>query len=470
MKPTCAAFCLIALLAVSPGAFASRRIHLVCADGSGDFATIQEAVNASVDGDVIELCDGTFTGDGNRDVDFVGKAVTVRSQSGNPANCIINCQGEPGDEHRAFALQSGESDARIEGITVTGGYITAGAGILIRGADASIANCVFSGNQAQESAGGLQVIYGGSALVEDCRFENNTVAATGGGASVEYSEATFRRCEFTANDCGWTGGGALVYDASAHFELCTFVHNIAEYGGGICFSQPDSSSIVTNCTFFGNEARSLGAALCPTQGAEPPIQNSIIAFSSHGGATYCGPNGALHMLCCDIYGNVGGDWTGYIAEQFGQAGNISDDPLFCSPSAGQLTLANNSPCGPDHNPDCGLIGAHGVGCEQSQDAPDERAASPTTALIAFDGAFPNPSSSKTAVRFDLASARELTLSVFDLAGRHVRTLWAGKLSGGSHSLIWNQTDDAGRRVAPGIYLARLTSGELSVTGRLVVLK
>jgi len=57
---------------------------LVRPDGSGDFATIQAALDAARDGDVIELADGTFTGEGNRDVHFLGKAVTVRSQSADP--------------------------------------------------------------------------------------------------------------------------------------------------------------------------------------------------------------------------------------------------------------------------------------------------------------------------------------------------------------------------------------------------
>jgi len=67
---------------------AQAETYLVLPDGSGDFPTIQAAVNAAVDGDVIELADGTFTGDGNLDLEFQGKTITVRSASGDPTSVV----------------------------------------------------------------------------------------------------------------------------------------------------------------------------------------------------------------------------------------------------------------------------------------------------------------------------------------------------------------------------------------------
>ncbi len=66
--------------------------YLVQPDGTGDFPTIQAAVEAALDGDVIELTNGIFSGNGNWDIDFLGKRITVRSQSGNPELCIIDCE------------------------------------------------------------------------------------------------------------------------------------------------------------------------------------------------------------------------------------------------------------------------------------------------------------------------------------------------------------------------------------------
>lgn len=64
--------------------FAAGTTHTVNPEGSGDIPTSQAAVNAAVHGDVVELTDGTFAGDGNRDIDLLGKRLTVRCQGGTP--------------------------------------------------------------------------------------------------------------------------------------------------------------------------------------------------------------------------------------------------------------------------------------------------------------------------------------------------------------------------------------------------
>ena len=80
-----------------------------------------------------------------------------------------------------------------------------------------------------------------------------------------------------------------------------------------------------------------------------------------GGGVVCGSSSAVPTLsCCDIYGNEGGDWVDRIASQYGINGNISSDPLFCAPEAGDFTLHEGSPCAPGG--ECGLIGAWPVGC------------------------------------------------------------------------------------------------------------
>ncbi len=100
-------------VAVLTTVFAPARVITVAADGSGDYATIQAAIMAARDGDVVELGEGTFMGEGNRDVDFLGKRIILRSRADDPDRCVIDCQGSYEDPHAAFLLQSGEGQRQV---------------------------------------------------------------------------------------------------------------------------------------------------------------------------------------------------------------------------------------------------------------------------------------------------------------------------------------------------------------------
>ncbi len=89
----------------------------------GQYTTIQAAVNAAANGDTVLVADGTYTGPGDVDIDFVGKSIIVMSQHG-PAGTVIDCQGNATVNHRGFVMHSGEMNATISGFTVKNGYET----------------------------------------------------------------------------------------------------------------------------------------------------------------------------------------------------------------------------------------------------------------------------------------------------------------------------------------------------------
>ena len=181
-----------------------------------DYSTIQEAIDAAAEGDTVLVAPGVYRGDGNRDIDFQGKAITVRS-AGGPRTCIIDSEGAYGEPHRGFYFQNGEeSDSVLEGFTITGGaqYDSAGGGIRCRSSSPSIRGCVVVGNEAQ--VGGGISLARSNAVVSNCLIVGNAARhATGsfshGGGGVSYGGGypTIRNCTIYGNRGGTSGAGVF---------------------------------------------------------------------------------------------------------------------------------------------------------------------------------------------------------------------------------------------------------------------
>jgi hypothetical protein len=85
-------------------------------------------------------------------------------------------------------------------------------------------------------------------------------------------------------------------------------------------------------------------------------------------------------------------------------------------------------------------------------------------------AHPNPFSSTTDIRFSLANSRELSLGIYDVSGRRVRTLGGGVVSEGRHSLPWDGKDEDGLQVSPGIYVIRADGSGSQQSQKVVYLR
>jgi hypothetical protein len=78
---------------------------------------------------------------------------------------------------------------------------------------------------------------------------------------------------------------------------------------------------------------------------------------------------------------------------------------------------------------------------------------------------PNPFNSSTVIRYSLPSASRVTVEIYDILGRKVATLLDGEEAVGEHSLIWNAGE-----LPSGLYFSRITAGERTATGRMLLLK
>ncbi len=92
------------------------------------------------------------------------------------------------------------------------------------------------------------------------------------------------------------------------------------------------------------------------------------------------------------------------------------------------------------------------------------------ASFSLRGNYPNPFNAETSIAFDLSVSGAVRLSVYDILGRRVRDLNAGRFPVGRNVIIWNGADDRGKRVSSGVYLYRLRFGGADRTGRMLFLK
>ncbi|UCD64855.1 MAG: right-handed parallel beta-helix repeat-containing protein, partial [Candidatus Zixiibacteriota bacterium] len=230
----------------------------VCGDGSGDYLTIQEGIDAAVAGDEVVICPGIYTGNGNRDLDYNGKAITVRGTDPEDrdvvAATIIDCQGSEAEPHRGFKFHSSETaDSVLAGLTITNGYgpeeyvdyypLSRGGAILCIGSSPSVENCVLGNNSSGDYGGGMYNGQDSNPTLTNCTFSGNCASAPywysgkrGGGMYNISSNPTLTNCTFSENTAGRHGGGMCNLYSSPTLTNCMFSSNGAtDYdGGGMC--------------------------------------------------------------------------------------------------------------------------------------------------------------------------------------------------------------------------------------------
>jgi hypothetical protein len=234
------------------------RTITVDANSTGDYPTIQAAIDAATDGDTVILQPGTYTGDGNRDIDFRGKAITVRSADHNDpsivAATIIDCNGTEQDPHRGFHFNSEEEpNSVLAGVMVTNGWSLRGGGILCATPSSpTIHHCLITCNEAMDpgpygwgEGGGIRC--GGETTITDCQIVGNeTDYGYGGGIACSGINVKVIRC-LIADNTAAQGGGIRTNGRYATVKNCCITTN---KGGGIYSQSRDlellSSQIIYN--------------------------------------------------------------------------------------------------------------------------------------------------------------------------------------------------------------------------------
>lgn len=250
--------------------------------------TIQAGMDSAAAGDTVLIAPGTYTGDGNRDLDFGGKAITIRGD-GEADSVTLDCQGSELDPHRAFVFDGGEgAGSVVQGIRIVNGY---GNTILRQPAGAT------GGGGGQ---GGAVVCDGASPTLRDCFFEDCIAYYGGAIYCAPASSPTITGCTFRADSSYY---GVVYCDSAAPgFDDCAFVDNEAYFGVVYC---DGASPTVTNSDFSGNVA--YFADLYVDEGSPVISGCTFAADSAEVAGVVVARAGSPRFEDCQFDDNAGGD-------------------------------------------------------------------------------------------------------------------------------------------------------------------
>jgi hypothetical protein len=294
-----------------------------------------------------------------------------------------------------------------------------------------------------------------------------------GGIYATLSSATITHNLITGNSSG-DGAGILIgtfSDAEVYNNV--IAGNSAGGDGGGIFVEGVTSAFIENNVIFGNTSGQYGGGIY-TRSNDITIRNTIFWGDSAGvdaNEIYVESGNPLIEFC-----DVEGGWEGW---------NMDEDPLFRDPQNGDFHLMwtecsdpHDSPCIDagiefDSIEDCdwglgfGLtdFGAYGGWHIDLPTAVDEDDGSNIPAAIQLFQNYPNPFNAQTVMKYTLPASGEVTISVHDLLGRRISTVFDGLQVSGNHTVLWNAPD-----LPSGIYFARLQAGGQNATVKMVLVR
>ena len=303
-------------------------------DGTGDYTTIQEALNNAGAGDTVVVMPSTGAPGGAyvENLTFPTLGITLQNSDLNdptmPGKTIIDGGGV--GRVVTFGVNA-PATAIIDGFTIRNGTADQGGGLRCANGAPVVRNCIVTGNSAGE--GGGMLLWNGSVTIEDCLFTGNSATSSGGGvACTGYGAAganpTLIGCQITYNsvDGDWTyGGGVSCNGIDVTFTDCTISHNTAgsagrsgASGGGVDIAE--GTVILNDCTVSDNSATGdqgtgggIAALMATTEINGGTISGNtlnIVDFGSGGGLG--SDYGDLAITGCDIFGNAMlGGWPIY---------------------------------------------------------------------------------------------------------------------------------------------------------------
>jgi serine protease len=290
-----------------------------------DEPTIQDGINAAVNGDTVLVAPGTY----NENINFNGKAIVVRS-SGGPKVTII----DGGSLGAVVTFSTGETSGSVlSGFTLQNG---SGSGVYMNFASPVVKNNIIANNKADWGAG---MYIGGASTAQVLRntFIGN-VASAGGGAIGLFAAGSVRieNNRITKNNGGSQGGAFwIVNEADEIIVQNVMYEDVASSGTEFYSLIPQSTTgyRLINNTIVSTNPDADAAVVADGFNTNAKIVNNVIVAPGTSAALICNPiyyDGPPIVKFNDAWSPKGIWYGGMCAEDGGIKGNISANPDFVS--------------------------------------------------------------------------------------------------------------------------------------------
>ena len=331
-----------------------------------DYATIQEAINAASDGDIIEIAAGTYPV--NSAILTGGKAITIRGAVNGDGSPAVTIDGQ--NSTRVVYSYGDIPKTVYENLVIANGQDGDGGGMRIENGSPTITNCTFRSNTCTSGTGGGIYAVGtddGAApvnsVITNCRFEDNQAIPFGGGIFTRPgNNMTFNNCSFTNNSATDSGGGIWDESESPAYNNCIFENNVAtNFGGGIVLNgtsvQLDGCSFINNVANFGGNGVSFGGESLTIRDSEfisgglhlgggTALMERCVIMSNTEGVRASTSN--LSLLDCLLEGNSTGiavtEQSGTITLE-GTMVTGNSGGIYCETNNAQIILIRSRVCG-----------------------------------------------------------------------------------------------------------------------------
>ncbi len=432
-------------------------------DGSENnpFATIQTGIDSASDGNIVLIAAGTYI----ENINYNGKNIVVGSLFLNTSDTsyISSTIIDGNQSGSVVSFESGEdSTAVLTGFTIQNGSNLNGGGIYCLGSSPTITNCTISGNTASGNGGGI-CLSNSSPAITNCTITGNS-AVEGGAIFSDFSSETITNCilwndspgeiavssgngpTVTYSDIqgGWTGTGNIAADP--------------------LFCNPDSSEYTLTenspCVGTGENGVNMGAlGVGCVDNIAPEVPTGLLIWETDESIELSWnespDNDFYYFILEKSTDSVFVDYVFILTTNTAYTDTEYELNVLYYYRIAAVDLAGNVSGYSE------IVSVVMLSLETDGLVPDE---------FTLHQNYPNPFNPITTLRYDLPKNSLVSITIYDIMGREVRTLVNQTQDAGFKSVIWNATNDYGKPVSAGVYLYQIQAGEFVQTKKMVLLK